>query len=270
MSGRQRIVSLVPSFTEILYFLGLGARLVGVTEHCDFPGEAQNKAKVGTFGRPLPAKILALKPDLVLADAALHKKVADELRNAGVEVIAFTPASVGDIFLIMNEIVRICGVEAAGRPVIDSLRERADQLNCKPSRRKPRVFRLMSTDPLITPGPGSFQYDALQTAGAQQMVFQTKDPYIEVLPEQIMAFDPEVVLFCGVEKGQKPPPRCKGCIAKELICRRTVDDIRSKEWQQATAFRENRVYPVSCHTICRPGPRLIDGMEKLHSRYFRF
>lgn len=270
ISEIQRIVSLVPSFTEILYFLGLEARLAGVTEHCDFPVEAKTKDKVGTFGWPLLSKILSLKPDLVLADAALHKKVADELQNAGVEVIAFSPASVGDIFLIMNEIVRICGVEAAVRPVIDSLRERADQLSRKSGRRRPRVFRLMSTDPLITPGPGSFQYDALQTAGAQQMVFQTKDPYIKVLPEHIIEFDPEVVLFCGVEKGQTPPPRCKGCIAKRPICQRTVDDIRSKEWEQITAFRENRVYPIACHTICRPGPRLIDGMEKLHSRYFRF
>jgi len=270
VSGIARIVSLVPSFTEILYFLGLEARLAGVTEHCDFPEEAKTRDKVGTFGRPLLPKILSLKPDLILADAALHKKVAGELQNAGVEVIAFTPVSVDDIFLIMNQIVQVCGVEAAVRPAIDSLRERAAQLGRKSGRRKPRVFRLMSTDPLITPGPGSFQYDALQTAGAQQMVFPTKDPYIKVLPEQIIEFDPEVVLFCGVEKGQTPPPRCKGCVAKKLICRRTVDDIRSKEWEGITAFRENRVYPIPCHTICRPGPRLIDGMEKLHSRYFRF
>ncbi|KUK82151.1 MAG: ABC-type Fe3+-hydroxamate transport system, periplasmic component [Pelotomaculum thermopropionicum] len=243
--------------------------MAGVTEHCDFPVQAQTKAKVGAFGRPVLSKILALKPGLVLADAVLHKNIADELRNAGIKVIAFTPESVSDIFFIMNEIARFCGVEAAVRPVIDLLKKRAERLNRKPGHKRPRVFRLMNADPLMTPGPGSFQYDALQTAGAQLMVFQTKDPYIEVLPEQILEFDPEVVLFCGVAKGQPPPPKCKGCIAEKLICRRTVDDIRSKEWEQITAFRENRVYPVSCHTICRPGPRLIDGMEKLHHRFFK-
>lgn len=270
MSGRQRIVSLVPSFTEMLYFLGLEARLVGVTEHCDFPVEAKIKDKVGTFGRPWPARILPLKPDLVLADAAVHRAAAAELQNAGVEVMAFTPAGVDDILEVMDRIARVCAIEAAAGPVIDSLRERVERLSRESGRRKPRVFRLMSADPLITPGPGSFQYDALQRAGARQMVFQGQDPYIKVLAERVREFDPEVILFCGVEKGQRPPPKCKGCVAKKPICQRTVDDIRKEEWEQMTAFRENRVYPIPCHTICRPGPRLIDGMEKLHSRYFRF
>ncbi|TEB12183.1 ABC transporter substrate-binding protein [Pelotomaculum propionicicum] len=268
MSRMQRIVSLVPSFTEMLYFLGLEERLTGVTEHCDFPEEAKTRAKVGTFGQPRLTRILALQPDLVLADAALHKAVSGDLKNAGVEVIPFTPVSVDDIFWVMNEIAQVCDVEAAVRPLIDSMRERVEQLGRKSGHGRPRVFRIMSMDPIVAPGPGSFQYDALQKAGAQMMVFPTKDPYIKVAPEQIIAFDPEVVLFCGVAKGQAPPLRCKGCVAKRPICQRTVDDIIRREWAQITAFRENRVYPIPCHTICRPGPRLIDGMEKLHSRYF--
>jgi iron complex transport system substrate-binding protein len=91
-----------------------------------------------------------------------------------------------------------------------------------------------------------------------------------VLLDQIKEFDPEVILFCGVEKGQTLPPKCIGCVAKNPICQRTVDDIMTKDWEQITAVRENRVYPIPCHTICRPGPRLVDGMEKLHSLYFRF
>ena len=99
------------------------------------------------------------------------------------------------------------------------------------------------------------------------MAFQTQEPYVKVSPEQIVAFDPEVVVFCGVEKGERQP-RDAWAVAAKPICQRTLDDLTNGEWEQTTAFREHRVYPIPCHTICRPGPRLIDGMEKLHSIFF--
>lgn len=269
MGGAQRIVSLVPSFTEILYFLGLEERLAGVTEHCDYPSQAKTRAKAGTFGRPSTAVILSLKPDLVLADAALHRAAAVELRGAGIEVIGFTPGSVDDIFGFMEKILQLCRVEDAGREQINRLKERVEQLSRKSGRDRPGVYCLMSTDPLITPGPGSFQYDALQKAGARLMDFQTKEPYVVVSPEQMVAFNPEVIVFCGVAEGQRRPPPCKGCVAERPICQRTLKDLTNGKWVKTTAFRERRVYPLPCHWICRPGPRLIDGMEKLHSIFSR-
>jgi len=264
----QRIISLVPSITEILYFLGLNTRVMGVTEHCNFPEEAKDRDKVGTFAQPQLSKILSFKPDLVLADRALHGRIVQELQNAEVKVLAYTPSGVEDIFIMMSEIGLVCGKEAAVRPVINSLRERVLKLSRSSESVGPRVFRMMSINPFITPGPGSFQYDALRTAGAQLMNFQSNHPYVKVHWDQIKEFDPEVLLFCGVEKGQAPPLKCKGCTAKKPICQRTADDIINKDWEQIAAFRENRVYPIPCHTICRPGPRLIDGMERLHSCFF--
>ncbi len=263
-----RIVSLVPSYTEVLCFLGLEANLAGVTEHCDFPETVKNIDKAGTFGRPLTDRVIALKPDLVMADAAVQGETAAQLRSAGIEVIAFTPVRVEDIFLVMDEIAKRCTIEAAARLLIDALRERVCRLAGNSSRLKPRVFRVMSTDPLMTPGPGSFQYDALEKAGAKLMAFQTQDPYIKVQPEHVAEFDPEVILFCGAEKGQAPRPICVGCAAERPPCRMTAADITRDEWLQTTAFRDNRVYPLACHRICRPGPRLIAGMEKLHSLFF--
>lgn len=269
MSSVQRIISLVPSITEILHFLGLESRVVGVTEHCNFPEEAKTKEKVGTFGQPQISRILSLKPDLVLADGALHKKLIEELQNTEVKVLASTPSSLEDVFLIMSELGRFCDTENAVRSIINSLRKRVLRLSQKSNFKRPRVFRLMSINPFVTPGPRSFQYDALQMAGAQLLAFESNDPYVKVYWEQIKEFDPEVILFCGVEKGQALPQKCIGCVARNPICQRTVDDFMTKEWEQITAVRANHVYPITCDTICRPGPRLIDGMEKLHSRYFQ-
>lgn len=269
MNSVQRIISLVPSSTEILYFLGLEARVVGVTEHCNFPEEAKTKEKIGTFGQPQISRVLALKPDLVLADGALHKKIIKELENAGVKVLDSTPSCLDDVFLIMSELERFCNVENTVRPLVDSLRRRVQRLKQKPNIIRPRVFRLMSINPFFTPGPKSFQYDALQIAGAQLLDFKLNDTYAKVYWEQIKKFDPEIILFCGVEKGQALPSKCKGCITKHPICHRTVDDFITKEWEQITAVRTNRVYPLTCDTICRPGPRLLEGMEKLHIHYFQ-
>ncbi|OLN30231.1 helical backbone metal receptor [Desulfosporosinus metallidurans] len=259
----KRIISLVPSHTEILYFLGLQTQVVGVTEHCNFPEDAKAKDKVGTFGQPQLMKILSLKPDLLLADQALHKKLIAELENTEIKVLASTPSRVDDVFVLMSELARICGTEISAQPVINSLRERVRNLRRRSQGRTRRVFYLMSTDPIVTQGTRSIQYDALRIAGAQLMDFQSEDFYVRVLRDQIKEFDPEVIFFCGIEKGQSVPSKCSGCVAKNPICQRTVDDIITKDWEQITAVREKRVYPIPCHTICRPGPRLIEGMEKL-------
>ena len=260
----QRIISLVPSATEMLYFLGLEERVIGVTEHCDYPEEAKAKYKVGPFGYPQLSKILSLQPDLVLVDGALHRKLIEELQNNNIEVLVATPINIEDIFILMSKLGDISKTETTVQPLISILKERIDQLSQKSILRSPRVFRLMSTDPLVTPGPSSFQYDALRIAGALLMDFQSNDPYVKMRWNQIEEFDPEVILFCGVEKGQPLPLKCKGCMAKKPICHRTVDDIMTEKWEHITAVRENKIYPISCDTICRPGPRLIDGIEKLH------
>jgi len=263
----QRIISLVPSVTETLYFLGLEAMVVGVTEHCNYPAEVNFKYKVGTFGQPQLSKILSLEPDVVLADGDLHRKIIEELQKNEIRVLKATPTNVDDVFILMSELGYISHTEVTVQPLINILKERIEKIRQDSILRSPRVFRLMNTDPFFTPGPRSFQYDALRLAGAQLMDLPSNDPYVKVSWDQIIEFDPEVILFCGVEKGQSPPLKCKGCLAKKPICHRTSEDIITWEWGNITAVREHQIHPISCETICRPGPRLIDGVEKLHQLF---
>nr|WP_242832452.1 helical backbone metal receptor [Desulfosporosinus orientis] len=263
----RRIISLVPSATEMLYYMGLETRIVGVTEHCNFPEEAKSKYKIGTFAQPQLTRILYLEPDLVLADEAIHRKTIRELEKSNIPVLSATPITVEDIFTLMNKLGILTQTQNKAVPLVTSLRDRAETLSQNPIARRPRVFRLMSTGTYITPGPKAFQYDALQLAGAQMMNLDGSKPYVQVSWRQIEEFDPEIILFCGVNKGQPLPEKCKGCPAKLPICHRTAEDIFGEEWQRISAVRENRVYPISCHTICRPGPRLIDGIEKLRQLF---
>lgn len=260
------IVSLVPAMTEIVYYLGLEKQLIGVTEHCNYPEDAKYKYKIGTFAYPELQKILPINPDIVLANKSLHKEIIKKLREYNIKVLDFSYSSLDDVFNMINEIGKICGDENRTVSLVNSLKNRVNNLNNKI--KKPRVLRLMSTNPYIVPGTSSFQYDALKLAGAQLMDFKTNDSYVKISMEQIIEFDPEVILFCGIKEGQYAKPKCKGCSAEKPICHRTINDIINDEWKNIKAVKEGRVYPLSCDILCRPSPRLIDGIEILNNEYF--
>jgi len=263
----MKVISLVPSYTEMLFSLGLGPVLAGVTEHCDFPPETRSIEKIGTFAGPRVDKVLALKPDLVCADPALHSNCIDRLKVEGINVYSPVLQTVDDVLRAMEDLAEMCNQREAVEKVVFPLRERLNSIK-ENARKKyhPRVFRIMSDNPVITPGPGSVQYDAIKLAGGTLMPVKNQ-PYLKVSWVELEDFDPEILLFCGRRKGEPKRPRCKGCYAKNPICQRTVDEIITGRWSGMTAVKHKNIFPLSCDILCRPGVRLIDGIEKLH-RYF--
>jgi len=150
----MKIISLVPSYTEILFSLGLDSELIGVTEHCDFPLEAQNIEKIGTFANPDPDKIIDLAPELVCADPALHKQTIAQLRDKGVKVFSPWLHSVKDVLQSMEDLATLSCQQQAVLDVVNPLRERVGRVKEGASGKcRPRVFRVMSDSPVITPGP---------------------------------------------------------------------------------------------------------------------
>lgn len=135
------IVSLAPSHTEILFALGLGDQVAGITAHCDYPPEAAGKSRVGLFARPDLAKIISLRPDLVVAGGNITGSQGEELWKAGIQVMDFLPRTVVELFAGMEKIAEIAGVGAAGRDLAASFRERTGRVAEKAGlSRRPRVF----------------------------------------------------------------------------------------------------------------------------------
>ena len=154
----RRIVSLAPSLTETLLFLGLGERVVGVTEQCDFPPEAREREKIGSFIEPDLGKILRLKPDLILALGRIHERFIEEASGRDLPLLSLpSTKSVEDIFCLMEEIANIAQ-EGKGKALISLLRERLKLVKerVKPFP-PPRVFRLMIEDPIVAPTSSSYQ-----------------------------------------------------------------------------------------------------------------
>jgi iron complex transport system substrate-binding protein len=263
----MRIVSLVPSYTETLFYLGLGEQVVGVTEHCDFPPEAKRKERVGYFAKPDPVKIAALEPDLVVAGSSIHRMLTERLRQSGTTVLDFQPDSVSMMLDDMDALLRIAS-SASGAARLDDLRKRKRRLDelGRQNASRPRLAFLMGGSAMHVPGRTNWQYDAFSLCGTQPLTVAGDALYIRVDWADIAAFDPQVILACGRHDQEPPRPRCPGCGIENPPCTQDIAVIRDNPaLDGVAAARSGRVYPVACHWFCRPGPRLFEGMEWLAS-----
>lgn len=261
----MRIISLVPSHTEILFALGFGEQVVGVTSHCDYPPEVDNVQRVGSFGDPSLEKIICLQPDLVLLDSRLQGSCQKELQEAGIEIFDFFPFTLDELFTGMERLINVAGGGNYARQVIDGLRAKADQLIKRakqfPSR---RLLFVMGKDVLATPGPASMQYGALSSLGLELYPGDSHISYIPLTWGDVAHFDPEVLMVCGRVPGRDKRKRCPGCSIKNRPCARDVEDIyQIPDIAGVKAVQERKVFTIPCSFFCRPGPRVLEGMEWL-------
>jgi len=263
----MKIVSLAPSITQTIFFLGLGDELVGVTDQCDDLESLRGKLRIGPFAGPDTNKIAWLNPDLVITAGSIHEPLARELASLGVQVFTFGSTSVEEIFGNIEEVGRLCRRTDFAQSLVGSMRERLAEIERRVpgDAGHPRVFRLMGSEGMMgTPCPGSYQYDAIRLSGGELMPAATEYGYAPVTLEAIAEFDPQIIIGCGRKKGEKARPRCKGCTLNDPACQRVIEDTYTwKGWEGISAIREGRVYSIPCEVICRPGPKVVDLVENM-------
>ncbi len=264
----ERVVSLAPGTTEMLTYLGLAEKAVGVTQQCGFP-EVAGRAVVGSFVRPDLERVHDLHPDLVLAMEHVHGRVLNDLVRNGSSVLLVSAGTVGGILQGMELAGHLLGDGHEARRVVGGLRSRIERVREKArSATGVRVFRLMHDDPLRTPTCSSHQYDAIRLAGGIPMPLESEEPYATVSLEKVMDFNPEVIVSCGIYLGEQPKPRCPTCKKEKPLCRRVAQEIASWEgWRDTTAARTGRIVTIPCHLLCRPGPGVVEGIESLASLF---
>jgi len=248
----QRIISLAPSNTEILFALGLGNKVVGVTEFCDYPEEAKAIEKVGGI-EPNLEKMVALNPDLVLAIGGSPAQVekATEMEKLGLTVLVLEPGDIEGIMANIELVGRATDAEKEATELTAEMRKRFDDIIAKTEKAdsRPKVFfELDATDPSkpYTPGPGSF-IDALITlAGGSNIGAGAKMQWAQLSTEEIIAQDPEIIVLGDANYG----------VTAEMVKGRPG-------WSVITAVRDSAIYPIDDILISRPGPRIIDGLEAL-------
>ncbi len=248
-SEPQRIVSLAPSTTEIAFALGLGSRVIAVDAYSDYPAEARRLAQVNTSPLNLE-QLVASKPDLVLVAGITSGDDIRKMVNLHL-VVLVAGAPKMSFESIMADIVLVgkaTGTAAKARSLTDSMTQSLDALQRKiadePSR--PRVYwELDATDPSgpLAPGPGSFVNDIIVLAGGTNITSNAKSPYAQVNMEEIIASDPEVIIFSNNGSGT------------------TVKSIRDRKgWSEITAVKNDKVFMIEDGLVSRPGPRAVDGV----------
>jgi ABC-type Fe3+-hydroxamate transport system substrate-binding protein len=249
-SPPQRLVSLAPSISEILYFLELGDRVVGVTSFCNFPPEVKQKPRIGTYWEFNLEAILALKPDLVLAMAhqGEGESSLDVLRHWRIPYYVAHADTLPELFRLIEDIARLTGTEEVARRKLPPLEARARQVQARVQRLPhPRVLMEIDQEPLITVGHSSIQGDLIQRAGGENIANGIDQRYPVFNLEEVLKAQPEVILFTGMADASSLPAR------KNYW----------RGWNMLPAVKAGRLLWIDPDLVDRPGPRLVDGLEQL-------
>jgi iron complex transport system substrate-binding protein len=251
----RRIISLAPSLTEIVFALGLGDRLVGVTEFCKYPPEALKKEKIGGYVNASQEKIVSLRPDLVLATRGTPTGFMDGLRRNGLQVMAVDQTCLDDVLRSMVEIGRVCGAAEAGRKLRLELESaRGDVLGRTgglAAAQRPRALLVLSLEPLFVGGPGSFQSEMVAACGATEVSGLNK-PFGALSEEAVVEADPEVIIFPSNDSGRAVT------VAGQLERLRA-----SAAWRNTSAVKSGRIIVINVDHLSIPGPRLALGFREL-------
>jgi len=246
----RRIVSLAPNVTEMIYALGADDRLVGDSDACDYPPDAQKKTKVGGPFTPNLEQVVALKPDLVLvaANSGNRRETADALDLLHIPTYSTNAFTIEDILKSIVDLGDLIGATEQARTLTGSLRVKLDQLHAKLADAKPtRVLFVVWQEPLISIGRNTFLADALRLAGAESII-DTRQDWPHVNMEEVVHLQPEYLVFA---------PEHSSEMAQNLAALHSAPG-----WRDLKAVQENRVAMVS-DAINRPAPRLIDAVFEL-------
>lgn len=241
-----RIVSLAPSHTEILFALGVGNRVVGRTDYCNYPAEVSKVPSIGGYSQPSLESVMAVKPDLVLASLGTPKEVVDQLRKMGIPVIAYNPETISDITNLIWEVGKITDTEGTAVVQVQKIKDRVAAVQkTVQNAPRPTVFWEIWHDPIYTAGQNTYVNDLINLAGGVNIAADTKGWPVYNL-ETLLTRNPDVYIAVQ-DHGTVGPGNIPG----------------RPGFSQLKAVKNNRVYIMDADVVNRPGLRLIDGLEAL-------
>jgi len=246
-----RIISLSPSNTEILFAIGAGDRVVGVTEYCNYPPAAKTRPKVGGVSTVSIEKVVALNPDIVIGCSLNGKDTFERLEELGIPVLGLNPKNISGILADIELVGRVTGEESNATNLVATMKSRLDAIRAKAramsgSQQAPTVF--YDIGGFYTAGNGTFVNEIIETAGGRNIAAD-KTGYFQMSIEELIAKNPQVII-CD---------RGMGSMSK------AYEEIMSDDRLKIVdAVRNNRVYLIDGDIIDRPGPRIVNATETVY------
>jgi len=251
----QRIVSTIPSNTEILYDLGLEDKVIAVTSHCGKTCDITGKTVIGGWSdQAIVDKIIGLKPDLVLAFGGLQSPLATEMEKRNITTFVFFPETIGQTLEQILSVGKLTGTAKAAYDIVNRCRNNLKRIEEKlhdiPAEKRLKALRLMSTEAMVIGGK-SFQNDILRRAGGVNIFEDIKEAYPIVSLEDVKAKDPDIIIFNRDNE-------------EEAI----KWFLEQPGWNGLRAAKERRLMSISCDYICHPNTRIDKTVEMLATRFY--
>jgi iron complex transport system substrate-binding protein len=249
----ERIVSLSPGHTEIVFALGLEDRLVGVTEFCDYPEAAKDKPKIGGFNTVDIERVVGIQPDLILAANIHRKEVIPKLEGLGLTVVCLDPTTLEEVLEAITLVGQCTGKEDEACQLVAEMGDRINAITDKTSSltqaERPRVFYILWHDPLMTVGSDTRIHELIELAGGINIAQYLGKGYPTMSLEAVIIANPQVIV-AGTGHGEGAVLPYQFALTEERL--RDVD-----------ARGNGRVYKINTDLVGRPGPRMVDGLEQM-------
>jgi iron complex transport system substrate-binding protein len=260
----ERIVSMAPSITEVLFAVGAGPQVTGVTKYCSYPPDAQTGREIvgGFSAKSLSVEtIVSLKPDLVFAAGGSHQTVTEALEAAGLTVVNFEPTDLDGVYANLLAAGQLTGNAAQAEEVVAEMRGRVEKVTAAvadiPEDARPTVFYEVWDEPLMTAGPTTLIGQVITLAGARNIFDDVTEQWPTVSAEAVVARNPQVIVG--------PSSHGEGLTREKIGAR--------PGWAALPAVQNGAIVIVDGDTISRSGPRIADALEAvaagLHPERFK-
>ncbi len=249
----ERIVSLAPSNTEILFALDLGDKVVGVTEYCNYPEAAKDKPKIGGFSTVDLEKVVFIEPDLILATNIHRDNITPALERLDLTVLTLDPRTLGEVLEAIILIGECTGKQEAASQLVTEMKNRiktvTDKTDNLPQAQRPRVFYVMWHEPLMTVGSHTRIHELIGLAGGVNIAQDLGEGYPTISLEAVIQANPQVII-AGSGMGE----------GADLPFQYASTEPRLKD---TDARINHRVYEIYTDLVGRPGPRIVEALEQL-------
>ncbi|MDF5361606.1 cobalamin-binding protein, partial [Vibrio parahaemolyticus] len=242
----EKIVSLAPSHTEILFAIGAGEKVVGVTTADDYPEDVIGIEKVGGFEGWNLELIMSLEPDLVLNYGPGKEEDNKRLEESGITVASFMPETIDEVFDTIEKIGVLTGNNEKAVELVSDMKFKKDEIVLKvKDLGTKKVFYEVYNDPLMTAGPGSFIDELINLAGGENVAKDADNPYPQFDIEKLIESDPEVYLIPNDSTT-------------------TLDRLKQRPgFENIQEIKNSQIYFLDANLVSRPGPRIIEGLYEI-------
>lgn len=249
----ERVISLAPSVTEMLFAIGAGPQMVGRTDYDNYPPEVEDLPSIGGFSASAMSveTIIDLEPDLVVAGSTLQVEIVDALEGTGITIYAVEPNSVDEILATIRTLGTITDNAEQAEALVVDMATRVEAVQAAvadiPEDERVTVFYEIWHEPLTTTSDETYIGELIELAGGINIFADVEGAYPTVSAEEIIALDPDVILGPSSHGDQLTP---------EMILERPG-------WESLSAMQNERIYILDGDVISRSGPRVVEALEAI-------